>query len=178
MDIHSFVKGIWLLTNSFIFKMPFWLIRYAFIKKFLKSVGHDCFFMRHCVFTNPKNISIGNNVILNKGVMLDGRGGELTIGNNVDIAQETNIWTLEHDVHDPMHKEIPANVIIDDYVWIASRVTILPGVHIGKGAVIASCAVVTKDVEPYTIVGGVPAKVIGERNRNIKYTNYYKPWFQ
>lgn len=178
MNYRSFAKGIWLLTSSFVFKIPFWLIRHAFIKRFLKSVGHDCFFMRHCVFTNPRNISIGNNVILNKGVMLDGRGAELIIGNNVDIAQETNIWTLEHDVNDSMHKEIPAKVIIDDYVWIASRVTILPGVHIGKGAVIASGAIVSKDVEPYTIVGGVPAKVIGERNRNVNYTNCYKPWFQ
>lgn len=178
MDIHSFVKGLWVMLNDLIFKSHFWVIRRSFIKLFLKSMGKGCFFMRHCIFTNPRNISIGNNVVLNKGVMLDGRYAKLIIGNNVDIAQETNIWTLEHDINSPAHKEKGADVIIDDNVWIASRVTILPGVHIGEGAVIASCAVVTKDVEPYTIVGGVPARVIGKRNRNINYTNYYKPWFQ
>ena len=110
--------------------------------------------------------------------MLDGRYAKLIIGNNVDIAQETNIWTLEHDVNSTDHHEMGADVIIDDYVWIASRVTILPGVHIGKGAVIASGAVVTKDVPPYSIVGGVPAKVIGQRNTDLTYVNKYKPWFQ
>lgn len=166
------------MLNDLVFYSHFWIIRRTFIKLFLKTMGKDCFFMRHCSFTNPSNISIGNNVILNKGVMLDGRYAKLIIGNNVDIAQETNIWTLEHDVNSTDHHEMGADVIIDDYVWIASRVTILPGVHIGKGAVIASGAVVTKDVPSYAIVGGVPAKVIGQRNTNLAYVNKYKPWFQ
>lgn len=102
----------------------------------------------------------------------------MIVGDNVDIAQETNIWTLEHDVNDPSHNVVPGKVVIEDYVWIASRVTILPGVHIGKGAVVASGAVVTKDVPPMSIVGGVPAKVIGQRHNPLHYTNNYKPFFQ
>ena len=86
--------------------------------------------------------------------MLDGRKAKLIIGANVDIAQETNIWTLEHEVNDNMHKVNGADVIIDDHVWIASRVTILPGVHIGRGAVIAAGAVVSKDVPELEIWGG------------------------
>jgi maltose O-acetyltransferase len=125
-----------------------------------------------------KNISIGNNTIINKKVLLDGRGGKLSIGNNVDIGQETNIWTLEHDVHDNNHKDTGSGIIIEDHVWIASRVTVLPGVRIGKGAVIASGAVVTKDVPPLSIVGGVPAKIIGKRNNALNYTLHYKPWFK
>ena len=62
-----------------------------------------------------------------------------------------------------------AKVVIEDYVWISSRATILPGVHIGKGAVIASGAVVTNDVPENAIVGGVPAKVIGKRECNYRY---------
>lgn len=178
MDIHSFFKGIWLLSNSIVFTIPFWCIRYALIKMYIFSMGKDCFFMRHCSFINPRNIIIGSNVILNKGVMLDGRGGKIIIGNNVDIAQETNIWSLEHDVNSPEHRVCSGDVIIDDNVWIASRVTVLPGVHIGKGAVVACGAVVTKNVEPYTIVGGIPAKPIGKRTANLSYRLKYKPWFQ
>lgn len=85
---------------------------------------------------------------------------------------------MEHDVNDMNHKAIASEVIIDDYVWIASRVTILPGVHIGRGAVIASGAVVVKDVPPMAIVGGIPAKVIGERQNVLSYQLYYKPMFQ
>jgi len=134
--------------------------------------------MRKVNVVNPANISIGNHVVINKSVMLDGRAAELIIGDNVDIAQETNIWTLEHDVNDPNHRVVPGRVIIDDHVWIASRVTILPGVHIGRGAVVASGAVVTKDVPPMAIVGGVPAKVIGERHNPLTYIHNYKPMFQ
>lgn len=127
---------------------------------------------------NPANIEIGDNNVFNRKVLLDGRGGKLIIGNNVDIAQETNIWTLEHDVHDDMHHDAGGNVIIADYVWISSRVTILPGVVIGKGAVIAACALVNKDVPPMAIAGGVPAKIIGERRSKLLYTKFHRPYFQ
>ena len=110
--------------------------------------------------------------------MLDGRGGKIIIGNNVDIAQETNIWTLEHDVNSDTHGVIAANVIIEDYVWIASRATILPGVKIGRGAVIATGSIVTKDVPPMQIYGGVPAKQIGIRKSKLLYSLKYSPWFQ
>jgi len=124
------------------------------------------------------NIEIGHNSVIGKDVLLDGRGGSLIIGNNVDLAQETNIWTLEHDPHDDFHNSKGADVIIEDYVWVASRVTILPGVRIGKGAVVASGSVVTKDVPPTVIVGGVPAKIISQRKNSLKYQLYHKPWFE
>ena len=117
-------------------------------------------------------------VILNREVMLDGRGGRLMIGDNVDIAQETNIWTLEHDVNDNQHSEIPGDVITEDHVWIASRVTVLPGVKIGRGAVVASGAVVTRNIPPLAIVGGIPAKIIGYRKNDLTYKLNYFPWFQ
>lgn len=144
----------------------------------LKSIGKQTNFLMGLEIRKGKNISIGNNCVINKKVLLDGRGGQLVIGNNVDIAQETNIWTLEHDVHDDNHRDIGADVIIEDYVWIASRVTILPGVRIGRGAVVASCALVNKDVPPMAIVGGIPAKIIGERKSGLEYNLNYKPLFK
>lgn len=158
--------------------IPLHFIRLFFIKMQLKSVGGQTNFLMGLEIRKGKNISIGNNCVINKKVLLDGRGGKLIVGNNVDIAQETNIWTLEHDVHDDNHRDSGADVIIEDYVWIASRVTILPGVRIGRGAVVASCAVVNKDVPPMAIVGGVPAKIIGERKSGLKYNLNYRPLFK
>jgi len=67
-----------------------------------------------------------------------------------------------------------APVEIGDYAWVCSRSIILPGVKVGEGAVVACGAVVTKDVEPYTVVGGIPAKKIADRNKNLEYVPYYK----
>jgi len=166
------------LFNQWLMHIPFYTVRHFFISRQLHQLGQRTSVLRGLEVRKGKNISIGNNCVLNKNVLLDGRGGKLIIGNNVDIAQETNIWTLEHDVHDDYHQDKGGNVIIEDYVWIASRVTILPGVIIGKGAVVASGSVVTKDVPAMSIVGGVPAKVIGQRQSQLVYNLYHRPWFQ
>lgn len=176
--MRTFIKGLFLLFQEVIMLIPCWAIRWAFVKLSVKHLGKGCFVMRKVNVVNPQNITIGDSVVINKAVMLDGRGAELIIGDNVDIAQETNIWTLEHDVNDDNHKEVSAKVVIDDHVWIASRVTILPGVHIGRGAVVASGAVVVKNVPPMTIVGGIPAKVIGYRHNSLTYKLRYRPMFQ
>lgn len=164
--------------NRFITYVPSYGIRRLFIRHMLAHLGNDNSILMGLELRKPTNIHIGDYVIINRDVLLDGRGGKLVIGNNVDIAQETNIWTLEHDVHDDFHHDRGADVIIEDYVWIASRCTILPGVTIGRGAVVATNAVVTKDVPPMAIVGGIPAKIIGERKSKLRYTLKNRPWFQ
>ncbi|MCB0653607.1 MAG: acyltransferase [Saprospiraceae bacterium] len=166
------------LIREWLMFVPFHAFRKALIKMQFNSVGKNTNFLIGVEFRNPKNISIGSNSVVNKKVLLDGRGGKLVIGNNVDIAQETNIWTLEHDVHSDVHADKGGDVIIEDYVWIASRVTILPGVKVGRGAVIATNSVVTKDVEAMTIVGGIPAKPIGTRKSKLHYSLNYQPWFR
>ena len=120
-------------------------------------------------FFDPKNITIGEDTIIGDHAFLDGRD-KLTIGNHVDIASSVMIYNSEHDLGKVDFSAILAPVEIGDYVFIGPRVTIMPGVKIGKGAVIAGGAVVTKDVEDFTTVGGVPAKLIGERP--IKDLNY------
>lgn len=180
------VRYLYIPLNSFrnyllyewIMYVPLHWFRKLFIRATLKVMGKDTNFLMGVEFRAGKNISIGSNSVINKKVLLDGRGGKLTIGNNVDIAQETNIWTLEHDVHDDYYKAKGADVKIEDFVWIASRVTILPGVKIGKGAVVAAGSIVTKDVPEMTIVGGSPAKVLGERKSKLLYEFNYKPWFK
>ncbi|QQG41130.1 MAG: acyltransferase [Candidatus Woesebacteria bacterium] len=120
-------------------------------------------------FFDPNNVVIGDDTVVGDHAFLDGRD-RLTIGNHVDIASGVMIYNSEHDLEgdDFLAKVEP--VVIGDYVFIGPRAIILPGVKIGKGAVVAAGAVVTKDVSDFEIVGGVPAKVIGERkNKNLNY---------
>jgi len=173
--LHSFILFIIL---PIIMSFPSYRIRHFILKCLHVKIGANSSILRNVKFLAPSNLKIGNSCVINSNVLLDGRGGQLIIGNNVDIAREVNIWTLEHDPHSDYHKAVGGNVIIEDYVWIASRATILPNVRIGKGAVIASGAVVTKDVPELTIVGGIPAKTIGRRNSNLKYKLDYRPLFR
>ncbi len=120
-------------------------------------------------FYDPRNISIGEDSIIGEGVVLDGRD-KLSIGSHVDIATEVMIYNSQHDVNQENFSAENAPVKIEDYVFIGPRVIILAGVTVGRGAVIGAGAVVTKDVPPYAIVGGVPAKIIGERrNKDLHY---------
>ncbi len=112
----------------------------------------------------PSGLVIKSGVSIGPKVLLDARCG-LEIGNNVVIAYEAIIWSLHHDMNSIDFHGIGSKTVIDDYAWICSRSIILPGVHIGYGAVVVSGAVVTKDVEPFAIVAGIPAKKIGERKQ-------------
>lgn len=113
-------------------------------------------------FYYPRNIRIGEGTIIGDNIFLDGRA-KITIGKHTDIASQVMIYNSEHDLSDPTFKAIEEPVSIGDYCFIGPRVIIMPGVNIGRGAIVAGGAVVTKDVPEGAIVGGVPAKIIGER---------------
>lgn len=107
-----------------------------------------------------KNTVIGDNVFINSGCQFQDQGG-IEIGNGVLIGPKVVIATLNHNLNpDKRGNLIPSSVKIGENVWIGANATILPGVTIGDGAVVAAGAVVSKDVEPNTVVGGVPAKLI------------------
>jgi len=119
---------------------------------------------------NPWNIVIGDGSVLGDDSKLDGRKG-LIIGKNVNFSTGVWIWTDEHDKDDPYFRSNNKGgpVVIGDRAWISSRTTILPNITIGEGAVVAAGAVVTKNVDAYSVVGGIPAKIIGQRNHDLKY---------
>jgi len=98
----------------------------------------------------------------------------LYIGSNVSISEGTAIFTLEHDPNSPTFDNRGAPVRIADYVFLGARAIVLPGVTIGEGAVVGAGAVVTRDVAPFTIVAGVPAKPIGQRSRDLAYSLDYR----
>lgn len=129
-------------------------------------------------FYNPWNIKIGKDSIIGEGTVLDGRD-KLTIGDHVDIASEVMIYNGEHDTHSSDFGALFSPVVIEDYVFIGPRAIILPGVTLKKGAVVGAAAVVTKNVEEFQVVGGVPAKLITERkNKNLNYKLGRAAWFR
>jgi len=159
----------WLMILLWISWIPFWIIRKFFFELSGIKIGKDSRIHVGTKFYLPKGITIGEDSVIGYRSFLDGRA-KLTIGSHVDIASEVMIYNSEHDLEAKDFKAIEQPVIIDDYVFIGPRAIILPGVKIGKGAVVAANAVVTKDVPPKTIVGGVPAKPIGERKiKELKY---------
>lgn len=179
MILKAWVFGLFkYILREYLMKIPSFRLRLFFLKMFVKHIGRGSFIGMGVDFRGKNgNISIGDYSCINPRVTLDARGGKLFIGNNVDIGQETNIWTLQHDPHNDYHDVKGGDVIIEDYVWISTRVTILPGVNIKRGAVVAANSVVTKDVPEMAIVGGVPAKLIGQRKSKLKYTLSKRQWF-
>ena len=140
------------------------LYRLGFGMKIAKGVRIET----GCLIWGPGRVTIGGGTVVNRGVVLDGRF-PLTIGESASISLDAVILTLEHDLSDPGFRSIGAPVSIGDRVFIGTRAIVLPGVSIGEGAAVAAGAIVTRDVEPYTIVGGVPAKPIGSRPANLLY---------
>jgi len=138
--------------------------RFAGIK-----LGRGATFHMWANFFQPKNITVGEGTVIGDHAFIDGRA-KVTIGKHVDIASQVLIYNSEHDLEKEDFGAIEEPVEIGDYCFIGPRAIILPGVKIGKGAVVAAGAVVTKDVEAFSIVGGVPAgKIGGRKNRNPNY---------
>ena len=149
--------------------MPFHSVRNFFLRLAGVRIGKHSFIHMGVRFYYPHGVRIGQETIIGDHAFLDGRA-PLRIGNHVDIASQVLIYNSEHDINSEGFDPIYGEVEIGDYVFIGPRAIILPGVKIGKGAIIGAGAVVTNDVDEFTIVGGVPAKIIGERkNKNPHY---------
>lgn len=139
-------------------------LRVFFARMIIKNCGKKIVIEKNAYFAS--SIKIGDNSGIGRNAILSGK---VIIGNNVMMGPECHIYTINHKtdrVDIPMciqGNEPEKMVIISDDVWIGDRVTILPGVFIGKGSIIAAGSVVTKNVEEYSVVGGVPAKVIKYR---------------
>lgn len=119
---------------------------------------------------NMKKINIGDNVWINRGCRFFAshhvKDAKIVIGNNVTFGPYVTIFGAGHDYTKLSLPDTAATVKICNNVWIGGNSTILQGITIGEGAVVGAGSVVTKDVDPYTVVAGVPAKKIKERNVN------------
>lgn len=116
-------------------------------------------------------LEIGIGSIIGDKAILDARNG-IKIGEYVNFSTGVHIWTEQHDHRDPWfacNSDESFGVTIGNRAWLGPGTTVLHSVHIGEGAVLAAGAVATKDIPPYEIWAGIPAKKIGERNRDLKY---------
>ncbi|MDV7101741.1 acyltransferase [Gordonia amicalis] len=166
-----------LLYNTIVTHLPSHTIRQAFLRAFGAKIGKDTSILRGCQVFDIDQIRIGEACSIGFRVLFDARSG-ICIGDNVVIASDTQIIAGKHDPASPEFAAVLEPVYIGDYAWIASRATIVSGVSIGRGAVVAACAMVGKDVADLDIVGGVPAKTISERPESaLRYRPKYRPLF-
>lgn len=157
--------------------VPIHSLRLFYYRVFLNvKIGKNSSIHRCCQIRRGK-IEIGDNVIIGENALLDGRSG-LYIGNNVNFSSNVSVYTLQHDYNSPTFAAVGDKVYIRDNAWVSSNTVILPGVTINEGAVVAAMCLVNKDVPEYTLVGGVPFKILKSRSRKIDYKlEYHKPFF-
>lgn len=154
--------------NDILPHIPSWSVRKFVLRRLGIRIGDGSFMSKNIYMMAPRMLSVGTDTHINKDCLLDARGG-LTIGNSVSVSHRVNIITGGHHLNSKNFQGKYLPIVIDDYAWIGIGSTILQGVHIGKGAVVCAGAVVTKDVAPYNVVAGVPARKIKERTRELDY---------
>jgi maltose O-acetyltransferase len=161
--------GLLFVCNRIVARIPSHTLRLAFYRSAMRfRIGRHSYIFSGASFTTRGNFSIGDHTTINDHCRLDNRAG-LFIGDNVSISPEVCILTADHDPQDPEFGGRNRAVTIADYVFIGTRAMILPGVTLARGAVIAAAAVVTRDIEPLSIVAGSPAREIRKRNPDLRY---------
>jgi acetyltransferase-like isoleucine patch superfamily enzyme len=146
-------------------------LRWLLYKALCRHLGGFCYIYPGARLSHVYGMSIGRNFHVNAGAFLYGRGG-LTIGDHVMVGPNAVIVSSQHRYDDPRlpmvllgHQTAPVTIGSD--VWVGANAVVLPGVRVGDGTIVSAGAVVTQDTAPFTIVGGVPARMIGERPRDV-----------
>jgi acetyltransferase-like isoleucine patch superfamily enzyme len=157
-------------------RIPSHHIRLGLLRLWGAEIGRDCSILMGSTVLGIDTLRIGEATSIGFRCVLDARGG-LTIGSNVVIASDTQFIGAYHDVNSPNFQAIVEPIVVEDYVWIASRATVLCGVTIGRGAVVGACALVNEDIAPMSMVAGVPAKPVGTRTSSLEYRPVFRPPF-
>ena len=164
------------LFNSLVTHIPSYMVRHWYVRALL-GISFDPTASLHMgTFITGRGVVVGSTTVINRGCFLDGRS-ELVVGSNVSLGVGTALLTMTHATQSPDFAPVFSKTVVKDYVWTGVRALLLPGVTIETGAVIGAGSVVTRNVEAYAIVAGNPARVIGERNRELTYTLSYRPFF-
>lgn len=171
-DMSKPVKVIYyavnLWGNRIINKLPSRHIRRWFYQFLGAKFGKNCFPCRRVEILLPKGLELEDDVAIGWFAELDARGG-IRVGHDTNISSHVKLITGSHDIDDPLFTADFLPIHIGHHCWVGTGATILQGVKIGDGAVVAAGALVNKDIPPYTVWGGVPAKCLRERNTNLHY---------
>jgi len=154
--------------NILINKIPSHTIRLAWLRIGGAKIGKGSTVWRNTEVIGIDGLQIGEDTCIGWHCQLDARAG-LSFGDHVTVASHSIMIAGGHDLKAPEFWAFGAPIRIDDYAWITTRCILLPGARIGEGAVVAANTVVNKPVEPYTIVSGEGAKVVGTRVRGLNY---------
>lgn len=152
----------WYLVNHSLYRIGTWTWRAKLLRRFGANIGGHYAIYRSIEVYDPANLETGCRVLIGPRVDIYNKA-QITLGNNVIVSQDAYLCTASHDISSPTMELVLKPIVICDNVWIGSRATILPGVTIGEGAVVGACAVVAKDVPPWSVVVGNPARVVGRR---------------
>ncbi len=164
------------LCNHLISLIPHAPIRMAAYRLAGLKIGAKSIIFTRTEFIDVHGASIGERVIIGGQCFIDCRGG-LKIGNNVNISGRSILVAGTHDLHSRRFEAAIKPIVVHDRVWICTGAIILPGMTLGEGAVVGAGSIVTKDVRPFSIVAGNPAKPIGERNSEVDYElDYFPSW--
>ena len=169
--------GLLFICNKIVGHIPSHALRKLFYRGVMRvRIGKGSYIFTGARFDIPGAFVIGEDSTINDRCRLDNRG-TLTIGDHVSISSEVCILTADHDPQNSSFLGRERAVVIEDYVFIGTRAMILPGVKIGRGAVVAAGAIVTKEVPPLAIVAGSPAREIGRRDPTLDYRVEYNRLF-
>jgi acetyltransferase-like isoleucine patch superfamily enzyme len=172
-------EGLLLQTMFLVGRLPARKLRHAIYRRMGMQLAPTACIHRGLEVRAAQRVEIGAGSIIGFDAILDGRSG-ITIGRHVNLSSAAAIWTLQHDHRDSGFRAVGGPVVVGDWAWISFRATVLPGITVGDGAVVAAGAVVTRDVPAYAIVAGVPARIIGHRpSRDLAYDlrPHAVPWF-
>lgn len=162
--------------NDWLGSVPLGWLRHGFLRVWLGAFGSGTGVQMRCQFLNGRKVFLGERNVINFGCLLDGRNFQIKTGADVSIGPCASILTLGHDPRSPDFADRGGDVVIGERAWIGYGALVLPRVSIGEGAVVGAGSVVTKDVAPYAIVAGNPARVIGERPKELSYHLRHHPW--
>lgn len=160
--------SIVLFGNAVINKIPSRHIRKWFYQILGAKIGKNTTIYRRAEVLFPRGLNIADRTQIGWFTCLDARGG-IKIGNDTNISSYVKIITGSHDVDNPNYGAVFKSIELGNHCWIGTGAIILQGVKIGDGAVVAAGAVVTKDIPPYEVWGGVPARYIRSRQKNLDY---------
>lgn len=159
----------WGILNATLFRCLPSSLRNILLRAFDAKIGKSLIYRSVKIFA-PWNLVIGDYSCIGPRVELYCKD-KITIGDSSVISQDAYICTASHDIMSPVMATLNKPISIGSNVWIAAKAAVMPGASIADGTVVAACAVVAKSTEPWTVVGGNPAKFIKKRELKDLYAN-------